>query len=81
MTAQEQHLQAEILKLKKENELMRKLATTEGFYQYYFSQLPFFSSNLDCFNHINETYYNFFNEYKYSSYDSFKKLKNKFLKK
>lgn len=81
MTAQEQHLEALIQKLKKENEIIRKIATASGFYEYYFKQLKHYKTEIECFNAINELYHNYFGEFKYSSYDSFRKIKNKNLKK
>lgn len=81
MTAQEEHLAAEIALLKKENELMKKIATTDGFYRYYFSLLPIFNTNIEAFNQVNEMYYNFFKEYKYSSYDSFRRQIKIYIKK
>lgn len=68
----ELHLQAEIDRLKKENQIIKKLATTAGFFQYYFENLKNYKTNIECFNIVNEIYYNHFKEYKYSSYSSFK---------
>ena len=81
MTAQEQHLEALIQKLKEENVVIRKIATSSGFYQYYFEQLKNHKTEVDCFETINDLYFKYFGEYKYSSYNSFRKLKNKHLKK
>ena len=81
MTNQEIHLAKELDKLKQENLLMKKIATTNGFYQYYFEQLKSHKTNIDCFNYINELYYNYFKEYKYSCYNSFKNQIKKYLKK
>lgn len=58
-------------KYQEQIKLMRKLATAQGFYEYYFSQLPKHKTNKDCFNFINDQYYEFFGEYKYSSYKNF----------
>ena len=80
MTALEQHLQAELEKLKQEKKIMQQIATANGFYQYYFSQLLNYKSNLDCFNAVNEMYYEFFGEYRYSGYESFKQQIKKYSK-
>ena len=80
MTALEQHLQAELEKLKKERKIMQQIATASGFYQYYFLNLHDYSTNLDCFNAVNEMYYNFFGEYRYSGYESFKQNIKKYVK-
>ena len=81
MTALEQHLEALIQKLKEENIIICKIATPAGFYQYYFDQLKHHKTEVDCFNTVNDLYFKYFGEYKYSSYNSFRKLKNKHLKK
>lgn len=81
MTAQEQHLEALIQKLKEENVIICKIATSGGFYQYYFEQLKNHKTEVECFEVINDLYFKYFGEYKYSSYNSFRKLKNKHLKK
>lgn len=81
MTLQEQHLEALIQKLQKENEIICKIATSSGFYQYYFDQLKFHKTNVECFETINDLYFKYFGEYKYSSYNSFRTLRNKHLKK
>jgi hypothetical protein len=81
MTAQEQHLAALIEKLKKENEIIRRIGTVTGFYEYYFQQLKNHKTEIECFEAVNDLYFEYFGEYKYSSYDSFRKVKNKHLKK
>jgi hypothetical protein len=80
MTAQEQHLAVLIEKLKKENEIIRKIGTVTGFYEYYFQQLKNHKTEIECFEAVNDLYFEYFGEYKYSSYDSFRKVKNKYLK-
>lgn len=79
MTAQEQHLQALVEKLKKENEIIKRIATSAGFYEYYFEQLKHHKTEVECFDSINDLYFEYFGEYKYASYNSFRKLKNKYL--
>ena len=81
MTALELNLQEEIEKLKKEREIMRQIVTANGFYKYYFSQLVNYKSNLDCFNAINDMYFDFFGEYRYSGYESFKQQIKKYINK
>ena len=80
MTAQEEHLAVLIEKLKKENEIIRKIATVTGFYEYYFQQLKNHKTEIECFEAVNDLYFEYFSEFKYSSYDSFRKVKNKYLK-
>lgn len=81
MTPHEQHLEALIQKLKAENVIICKIATSAGFYQYYFEELKYYKTEVECFNTVNDLYFKYFGEYKYSSYNSFRKLKNKHLKK
>ena len=77
MKNQELHLMKEIEKLRAENLIMKKLATTSGFYQYYFENLKNHKTNLDCYNSVNELYHSHFKEYRYASYESFRKyIKN-----
>lgn len=61
----------EIEKLIAQNQLMRQLATSTGFYEYYFKQLKHHRTNIECFNSVNEAYFEIFGEYRYSDYRSF----------
>ena len=61
----------EIEKLQAQNKLMRQLATSTGFYEYYFKQLKYHRTNIECFNKVNEAYFEIFGEYRYSDYRSF----------
>lgn len=61
-------------RLRNENRLLKQLGTREGFYQYYFEQLPKHRTNVECFNHCNDKHFDLFGEYKYESYNSFRKL-------
>lgn len=67
--------QLKIEELQKENKLMRQLATPTGFYEYYFKQLKHHQTNMECFNHVNDLYFEIFGEYRYSSYYSFARTK------
>ena len=71
MTKLETEQMRTIQKQKQEMDLMRKLATSEGFFQYYFSILKNFKTQTECFHVVNDLYYDFFGEYRYSSYTSF----------
>lgn len=59
-------------------ELMRKIggANNLGFFQYYFDMLPGFRTKYECFNHVNEQYFDLFGEYRYTDYNSFRKQYN-----
>lgn len=58
-------------KTEKEKQLMRQLVKPDGFFDYYFKQLKHYTTNIDCFNAVNDMYFDFFGEYRYSSYKSF----------
>lgn len=64
--------QAEIEKLTKENELMRQLATTSGFYKFYFSECQKHETNKLAFEFVNDLYLKLFKIQRYADYDSFK---------
>jgi len=66
----------EIEQLQKKLELMKKLSTTNGFYQYYFSKLKDFKFNYECFAHVNDLYYKTFGIERYKSYESFRRSLN-----
>lgn len=77
MTQLELAQQAEIEKLTKKLQLMQQLATTNGFYQFYFSQINKYPSNEACFEAVNNLYLELFNQERYRSYDSFRVIHNR----
>ncbi|QGK72837.1 hypothetical protein [Flavobacterium sp. SLB02] len=82
MTAAEANiLRIENEKLRVRIELMQKISTTPKFFVYYFSKLSEFGSNKDCFDFLNDQYFEFFGEYKYSDYASFRVQLTKYNKK
>jgi len=77
MTASEENaLRIYIAKLEKQNALMLQLSTTSGFYERYFQELKTAKSNIEAFNTVNELYHTVFNKYRYSDWNSFKKMTN-----
>lgn len=58
--------------LQQENKLLKKIATTQGFFQYYFEQLPRHRTMPECFNTVNEKYFELFGEWRFESYHSFR---------
>ena len=64
------------------NQLFKTLGgkSPDGFYIYYFNELPFHRNQNECFNHVNNLYLELFGEYRYSSYDSFRRKYNKEIK-
>lgn len=79
MTITQYHLaiQAENEKLRKENELMRQIASTDGFYDYYFKQIINFKTRREAFVYVNNLYKGFFGCLRYSDYDSFRITTNR----
>lgn len=74
--AEENALIIRIQKLEKENAEMREISTINGFYKKYFNELKNATSNTEAFNIVNERYYNLFGRYRYSDWNSFKKMTN-----
>ena len=61
-------------------DLVLQIATSNGFLQYYFKILPKCKTQKDAFDLVNLMYFLIFNEYKYAGYNSFRQVKNKYLK-
>lgn len=81
MTQQENALRIHIEKLEVQLKQMRTLASNQGFYNAYFKELKTAATNHEAFNIVNEQYYNLFGRYRYSSYDTFRNVKNRNIKK
>lgn len=64
---------AALEKIQKKYEILRTIATNEGFYQVWFNSLPNFKSGVEAFNELNELFYQTVipHKYKYSSYSNF----------
>lgn len=78
----------QLQEMQQEIALMRKLATRDGFFQYYFQELavkegkqPKHRTMVECFHYCNEKYYDLFGEHKYTTHDSFRHQLNKEQKK
>lgn len=67
---------AEITKLQKQNELMRKLATREGFYNAYFEACKTSKTNSEAFHKVSDQYFDLFKKNRYSDYGSFRTMEN-----
>ena len=63
-----------------ENKLLRKLGTRQGFFQYYFERLPKHRTQAECFHEVNGLYFDLFGEERYTDFDSFRKMRNQYLK-
>lgn len=64
---------AELNRINRNFEMLRKIVTTEGFRQTWFEMLPNYKSGPEAFNALNEIYFNLTNphKYRYSSYNAF----------
>ncbi len=55
-----------------------KLAVTrQGFFKLYFKELPNHRTYVECFNELNERYFDLVGEYRYSGWNSFRRRLNK----
>lgn len=70
----------EVTRLKKELKITRQLGTRQGFFQYYFEELPKHRTNVECFNAVNDKYFDLFGEWRYTDYNSFRKQANHYNK-
>ena len=57
-----------------------KIATYDGYFQYYFDVLKNFETQKEAFEHVNELHLKFFKKVRYSDWYSFVKVKNRWLK-
>lgn len=81
LPAEENALRIYIAKLEKENELYRKLSSTDGFYEEYYRLLSTAKTNKEAFDGLNETYFQLFGRYRYSDFNTFKVITNYYNKK
>lgn len=58
--------------LEQENELMRRIYTRGGFYEYYFEMLRTEPTRKEAFEKVNEQFFELFGEYRYADYNSFR---------
>jgi hypothetical protein len=78
---EENALRIYIAKIEKENERLRLLSSSKGFYAEYFKELITAKSNKEAFDTVNEEYYKLFGIYRYSDWNSFKVMTNYYNKK
>lgn len=50
---------------------LKKAATTQGFFELYFNALPHHRTQVECFNALNDRFFDLTGEYKFSDYHSF----------
>jgi hypothetical protein len=81
MNQEQLALRAQIEKLTAQNELMKKIATRQGFCDYYFKILPEHKTNQAAFYFLNDLYENLFGIKRYEDHHSFKSAINHYFKK
>jgi hypothetical protein len=64
-------IKAQIAELTEENTFLKKCAKFSSLMALYFEELPNHRTNHECFNSINNRYFDLIGEYLYSDYDSF----------
>ncbi|MFH6966470.1 hypothetical protein [Flavobacterium sp. FlaQc-28] len=74
--AEENALRIYIAKIEKQLELFKKLSSTSGFYKEYYKMLATAKSNKAAFDDLNEMYFELFGKYRFSDWNSFKKMTN-----
>lgn len=60
---------------------MRELGSTAGFFQAYFRMLKDTQTAVEAFNAVNDAYFEYWGEYRYSCWKSFRGAKNEYIKK
>jgi hypothetical protein len=78
---EENALRIYIEKIEKENEKMRVLSSQSGFYSEYFTTLKTAKSNKTAFDAVNEEHHRLFGRYRYSDWNTFKRMTNYYNKK
>lgn len=61
----------QINEIQEDYHFLIKAVTRQGFFELYFKELPKHRTNFECFNALNEKYFDLVGEYRYSSFQSF----------
>lgn len=69
-------LSEELISLKRETRLMKRLVTTKGFYRHYYKYLKNFTNQEQAFGYVNELYQTLFGVYRFENYLTFRLLLN-----
>ena len=64
-------MRKEVCSLQSQINLMKKLVTTKGFFEFYFSKLSAFSSKENCFDDVNIIYKSLFGQKRFDDYATF----------
>lgn len=73
---EENALRVYLAKVEKDKELMRTLTNKDGFYSEYYKKLTNAKSNKIAFDELNELYFELFGKYRYSDFNTFKRVTN-----
>lgn len=74
VTTEEEKVQNYIAKLEKENEIMKKLLTSIGFYEFYFEEIKNSASKELAFEKVNNLYLELFGGKRYDTFLQFHEL-------
>lgn len=77
---EKEQLQQQNDRMRVQNERMRQLGRREGFIKIWFTMLEDAKTYEEAFNILNEEYFEYFGEYKYTDYNSFRVIKNRYTK-
>ena len=81
MTPNEENaLKLEVIKLREENQLIKKLSSLSGFFDYYFQQCRLEKYRTDAFEKTNEIYRQLLGKERFPSHESFKMALNRYYK-
>lgn len=80
MNSELKNLRSQIEEYQYREKMYKKLGTRQGFFQYYFEQLPKHRTNVECFNQVNDLYMDLFGEERYSDFNSFRHQANHYNK-
>lgn len=73
-------LRLEVEKLQAQNEMIKKLITVSGFFELYFEECKKQKFRQDAFDVVNELHYNLLGKHKYSTFEYFKQVQNRYYK-
>jgi hypothetical protein len=79
-------IEKQLQEMRAENQLLKDLATRQGFFKQFFKELgkkesgkPVHRTHYECFEWLNEKHRELFGEQKYTSYESFRRSYNHYL--
>lgn len=70
-------MRLQLQKLEEKIQLMKQLRTTDGFIQFFFKEINNYKNRRECFDAVNELFFELYGEYRYSDYASFRVMISK----